>query len=132
MRIRGFEQRWAREVSRAFVGPGALGGVTADLDPGALFAEDCASVAWVSVLPIRLALWLVWWAPLFRHAHTFGGISEEQREKLLEDLLHSNVALVRMMVTFLKLICVSLLLGNARALAQIGAYGMRPQRTLAP
>ncbi len=124
MRLRAFERRWAAEVSRAFVAPGALGGAVDDVDAGALFAEDCAASPWVSAAPIRLALWLVWFWPLLR-GRTFGGLSPEGREDVLERMLHSRVALVRMLVTFLKLICVSLVLGDRRALAAIGAYGLR-------
>lgn len=125
MRIFPFERRWAAVVSRSFVPAGALGGVVDDVDPGALFADDCAAAPWVSVAPIRLALWLVWLWPLVRRGRTFGHLTNEQRETLLESLLGSQVALVRMLVMFLKLICVSLVLGDRRALAAIGAYGMR-------
>ena len=126
MRLRAFERRWASEVARAFVAPGALGGAVDDVDAGALFAEDCAAVPWVSVVPVRLALWLVWFWPLFGRRHTFGALPPEGREDVLERMLHSRIALVRTLVSFLKLICVSLVLGDRRALAAIGAYGMRP------
>jgi hypothetical protein len=126
MRLAAFERRWASEVARTFVAPGALGGAVDDVDAGALFAEDCASSPWVSVAPIRFALWLVWFWPLFRRGRTFGALPLDGREVVLERMLDSRVALVRMVATFLKLICVSLVLGDRRALAAIGAYGMRP------
>jgi hypothetical protein len=125
MRLMGFERRWAGEVARSFIGPGALGGAVDDLDAGALFAEDCAAAPWISTVPIRLALWLVWFWPLPRRRRTFGRLSNDAREQVLEAMLDSRVALVRMLVTFLKLICCSVLLGDRRALAALGAYGMR-------
>lgn len=124
MKLWGFERRWAREVTRSFVPAGALGGTVDDLDVGALFAKDCEETAMVSALPIRLALWIVWLWPLSR-LKTFGSLSGDERAALLERLLHSNVSLIRLMVVFLKLICMSLALGDVRALTHVGAYRLR-------
>lgn len=131
MRLRGFEQKWAREVSRAFVGEGVLGGATSGKDGGALIAADCAAVPWVSALPVRLALWLVWWTPVLLYARSFGRLPAERREAVLERMLHSRLAAVRTLVAYLKLVCVSLLLGDARVLHRLGAYGLRDPRAAA-
>ena len=125
MRLRPFEQRWADTVARSFVPLGALGGAVDDLDAGALFADDFAASPWMPALGIRLALWLVWLAPLFRRRRTFGALGSDEREQLLERLLESRSDTVRMLLMFLKLICVSLLLGDLRALRRLGAYDLR-------
>jgi hypothetical protein len=122
MKLWNFERRWAREVAHSFVAPGALAGVVDHVDVGAEFARDCEESPTLSALPIRLALWLVWFWPFPR---TFGGLSAEAREALLERLLKSRIDLIRLMVVFLKLICMSLALGDVRALKQVGAYRLR-------
>ncbi len=125
MRLWGFEQRWAGEVARGFVPRGALGGTTDPLDAAALFAEDFAASPWFASIGVRLALWIVWFAPLFSRGRTWGALRLEDREQVLERLLDSDLDTVRMLVMFLKLICVAILLGNGRSLRRIGAYDLR-------
>ena len=125
MRLSRFERRWAGEVARAFVEPGVLGGAVDDVDAGAAVALDCELAPWIAAAPVRLAIWLVWFWPLPRRGRTFGRLTNDAREQLLDGLLHARSATVRMMVSYLKLICVSVVLGDRRALAALGAYGSR-------
>ena len=125
MKLRAFERRWADTVARSFVPRGALGGAVDDLDAGALFADDLAASPWMPAAGIRIALWLVWLSPLFRRGRTFGALDEEEREAALERLLESRSDTVRLLLMFLKLICVSLILGDLRALRRLGAYDLR-------
>jgi hypothetical protein len=125
MKLLGFEQRWADVIGRVLVPRGALGGVMDALDAGALFAEDCASSPAMAALSIRLALWAVWFAPLFKRGRTFGGLSPVKREETLEAMLVSRVQLMRMLAQLVKLVMVSQLLGDLRALKSMGAYGLR-------
>lgn len=133
MRLRAFEVRWAAAIGRTLLPPGLLGGVVDDVDLGARFAEDLAASPWEAALMTRLALWLVWLAPLWpafwplfwrgRFSH-FGALARDEQEALLEQLLVSPVYLVRTAALFLKLSFCSMLLGDVRALGRIGAYGL--------
>jgi hypothetical protein len=123
MKLFPFERRWAEIVARSIVPRSALGGAVGDVDAGALFAHDLAVSPWMSALALRLALWLVWLSPLPRR--TFGSLTPEEREARLEKLLDSRSDTVRMLMMFLKLIFVSLVLGDLRALKHLGAYHLR-------
>jgi hypothetical protein len=127
--LRAFEVRWAAAIGRAFLPNGLLGGVVDDVDLGARFAEDLAASPWEAAVTTRLALWLVWLAPLCplfwrRRLSTFGRLVPPDQAALLEQLLLSRSYLVRTAALFLKLSFCSMLLGDVRALARIGAYGL--------
>jgi hypothetical protein len=129
MKLRAFEVRWAAVIGRALLPPGLLGGVVDDVDLGARFAEDLAASPWEAALMTRLALWLVWLAPLCPllwrgRFSSFGALARNEQEALLEQLLLSPTYLVRTAALFLKLSFCSMLLGDVRALARIGAYGL--------
>lgn len=133
MKLRAFEVRWAAAVGRALLPPGLLGGVVDDVDLGGRFAEDLAASPWEAALMTRLALWLVWLAPFWRRGRLsgFGALARDEQEALLEQLLVSPTYLVRTAALFLKLSLCTLLLGDVRALARIGAYGLGAAATLA-
>lgn len=137
MRLRAFEVRWAAVIGRALLPPGLLGGVVDDVELGARFAEDLAASPWEAALMTRLALWLVWLAPrsplFWRRGRfaSFGALARDEQEALLERLLVSPTYLVRTAALFLKLSFCSMLLGDVRALARVGAYGLRPAATSA-
>jgi hypothetical protein len=123
MKLWRFEQRWADVAARALVPRGAVGGVIDDLDAGALLAEDVATTPWYAAFLLRLAVWLMWLAPLLRlPPRTFGGLSAAEREATLERLLKARAYVVRSAVGYFKLITLSVLLGDRRALVRIGAY----------
>jgi hypothetical protein len=121
-----FELRWADAIARAFVPADALGGSTAQVDVPALIAADWARSPWQANLLLRLALWMTWLSPVWLagRPHFLGGLSAADREMMLERLLSSRVSLVRLPIFYLKLMAVSFLLGDRRALARIGAYRM--------
>ncbi len=124
MALAEFEQQWARELGRAMVPPGVLGGVVDDVDLGARFAEEYALSPWYAGMLMRLSLWLTWFAPIWRRfrPRTFRGLDAAAQVALLEDLLvHPNYN-IRLVAMFLKLSVCTQLLGDERALAKLGAY----------
>lgn len=123
MRLFAFERRWAGAIARSLVPAGTLGGTTDGLDAGALLADDCVGAPWHSVLLLRMAIWMVWLAPL-RRGRLFGGLDEPARVAVLERLLHGPYV-VRSALLYFKLTSLSVLLGREPALARIGAYGLR-------
>ena len=126
MTLRAFEVRWAAVIGRVLLPTGLLGGVVDDVDLGARFAEDLVASPWEAALMTRLALWLVWFAPVWQRGRLagFDALAREEQEALLEQQLVSPVYLVRTAALFLKLSFCSMLLGDVRALARIGAYGL--------
>jgi len=126
MALRGFERRWAETIGRTIAPRGVLGGVVDDVNLGACFAEEHADSPWQAAFLLRLSLWITWLAPLFviGRFHTFGGLGEADRIRMLDHLLESKRYYIRLAALFLKLETTTLLLGDERALAQLGAYGM--------
>ena len=126
MHLFAFEQRWAHVIANALLPASALGGAVAAAEAGALIEEDCEEAPWYAAIVARLALWIVWLAPPFvgRGLHTFGGLDADAREAVLEQLLKSPRFVVRSSLYLLKLVVCTLLLGNPRALAHLGAYGL--------
>ena len=124
MEMYGFERRWARVIGRVLLPPGLLGGVVDDVDLGERWADECRRSRWDGALLLRFSLFLAWMAPLwmFHSFHFFGGCSPETQLEVLEKLLKSKRYLIRMAGMFLKLSATTLLLGDERALKQIGAY----------
>jgi len=123
--VTGLETRWADEISRALVMPGALDGVIDDSDFGAGYADECARSPWYVALLLRAVLWLVWLGPLVagpRRLRTFGELTAEEREVWLEGLLAAKPYLLRTGALLLKLTVCTVALGDLRALRQIGAY----------
>jgi hypothetical protein len=119
-----FEQRWAREIGRALLPLGMLGGSVDDVDIGERWADECRRSRWDAALLLHVSLWLAWLAPLWmgRALRTFGGLDKNARVEVLEALLKSPRYLIRMAALFLKLTACSLVLGDERALKQLGAY----------
>ena len=126
MALRGFEKRWAETIGRTIAPRGVLGGVTDEVDLGGLFSEEHRDSPWQAAFLLRLSLWITWLAPPFvmGRFHTFGGLAEADRERLLDKLLDSPRYYVRLAALFLKLETTTLLLGNQRTFEQLGAYGM--------
>jgi hypothetical protein len=124
MEMFAFERRWARVIGRVLVPPGILGGVVDDVDLGERWADECRRSRWDGALLLRFSLWLTWFAPLwmFRAFHFFGGCDAPTQLDVLEKLLKSKRYLIRMAGMFLKLSATTLLLGDERALKQMGAY----------
>jgi hypothetical protein len=129
MKLRQFEIRWAETIGRSLLPRGLLGGVVDDTNLGEQFRLECLQPPWYSSLLVRVSLWLTWFAPLWMlgRLRTFGGLDAAAREALLERLLSSKRYYVRLAAMFLKLTACTLLLSDERALAHIGAYGMRPR-----
>ena len=126
MALAGFEKRWADTIGRTITPRGVLGGVADDVDLGAQFFEEHRDSPWQAAFLLRLSLWITWLAPLFviGRFHTFGGLREDDRVRVLDKLLDSPRYYVRLAALFLKLETTTLLLGNQRALEYLGAYGL--------
>jgi hypothetical protein len=124
MPLYAFEVRWAEIVGRTLAPRGALGGVVDDLALGVLFDGECRASPWYAALVFRASLWLTWFAPLvlYGRLRTFAGLDETAREDVLERLLASRRYVVRSTALFLKLTICTLVLGDPRALARLGAY----------
>src|SRR5262245_19357768 len=118
------EERWARVIGRALLPQGLLGGVVDDVDLGARWSDECRRSRWDGAFLCQLSLWPTWLAPLlmFRRFSTFGRLDDNDRVEVLEAILKSPRYRVRMAALFLKLTAASLLLGDERALKQLGAY----------
>ncbi len=119
-----FELDWAADIARTLLPRGALGGLMDDKDLPALFAADCRASPWQANLVLRLSLWLTWFSPVWMRgrAATFGGLGAPEREEQLERLFASRVHLVRLTMLYFKLMACSLLMGDERVLARLGAY----------
>ena len=118
------ELDWAATIARALLPRGALGGLMDEKDLPALFDADCRTSPWQANLVLRLSLWLTWFSPLWMRgrAKTFGGLDAPEREEILERLFASRVHLVRLTMLYFKLMACSLLMGDERVLARLGAY----------
>ncbi len=129
MKLRRFEVRWAETVGRSLIPRGVLGGVVDDLDLGEEFRVECLAPPWFASLLLRFSLWLTWFAPFWMslRLRTFGGLDADAREALLEKLLAHKSYNVRMASMFLKLAVSSFVVGDARALAKLGAYGLKEE-----
>ena len=124
MALTSFELRRAALIARTFLPKGVLAGTTDDLDAAALLREDDSYSPWYASLLLRVAVWMVWLAPLwtFTGLRTFGGLTEEARADLLGRLLHHHAYPVRQAVMYLKLCTCNVLLGSEKVLAHLGAY----------
>jgi hypothetical protein len=134
MRLWQFEIAWARVIASAFLRPGVLGGAAEGRDLGGRIAEQVAGAPWFAAIVVRLALWLVWFAPLFtvRAFRTFGGLDEERREACLDALMHSDLYEVREVLKIYKLNLTLALIGREEVLAHIGAYDLGPYKLVDP
>src|SRR5690349_2740809 len=130
MRLRRFEKHWADALGRTIAPRGLFGGVVDDVDLGARYDDECAASPWFAAVVLRFSLWMAWLAPLWmlRRPRTFGGLAPSEREQVLERLLLSESYTVRLTAMFLKLTVLTLLIGDERALTQIGAYGLSGER----
>src|SRR5262249_16069003 len=126
MALRGLEERWAETIGRPIAPRGVLGGVVDDVNLADRFDEEHSDSPWQAAFLLRLSLWLTWFAPLFvlGRFRTFGGLGEADRITLLDRLLESRRYYIRLAALFLKLETTTLLLGDQRALQQLGAYGL--------
>lgn len=124
MALFSFEQRWAATIARTFLPLGVLGGTTDRCEAGARISADDAPSPWHAALLLRVALWLVWFAPLWRSGRlrTVGGLDVPDREALLEALLLHRSYAIRQMTMYLKLVSCTALLGDLGVLTYVGAY----------
>ncbi|MCS6914944.1 MAG: hypothetical protein RMK29_11470 [Myxococcales bacterium] len=126
MNLTSWEQRWAAEVGAALLPPETLGGIRRELDLGAALGERIRRGGRALALGLRLALWLVWLAPLWRQGRplTFGALSPAEREALLEALLDSPIYAVRELVMLLKMFFCLAFLGDVEVLRRLGCYDL--------
>jgi hypothetical protein len=127
------EREWADLLGRTVAPLGLLGGVVDHVPIGTLYDEECQASPWYAALVMRLSLWLTWFAPLWlcRRLCTMRSLSQNEREEILERLLHSPVYGLRMAVLFLKLSVFSVLLGNQETFRYLDAYRLAEPEELA-
>jgi hypothetical protein len=132
MRTFAFEQRRAAIIGRAMIPKGVFGGLTDDRDIGAEFARQASLNTWYAALVVRLAMFVVWFAPLFsRRLRTFGGLDDAARVEVLEALLKSKLYAVRQLMLLVKLTTCFALLSDESILRHVGAYRLAPVTQLA-
>ena len=130
-----FEVRWADAIGRTLLPRGILGGVVDDVDLGQLYGLEYGDSPWYIRLVMRASLWLTWLAPIWirKRPRTFGRLAQAEREAVLERLLSSDHYNIRLTLMYFKLTVTTLLIGDPRALARLGAYGLggeKPPRAL--
>jgi hypothetical protein len=126
MNLFDFELRWFEIVGRTLLPPETLDGRTAGIDLRAHGAEQVGRSPWWSALMVRLALWLVWCAPLFvlGRPRSFGALDEAARLRCLEALFHSRYYALRETTMILKMHVCFALLGEPPVLRRLGAYDL--------
>src|SRR5262245_26236066 len=99
MELSAWESRLAKEIGRALLPPGSLGGRTDGIDVGARVASQLACSPWWSALSVRCALWIVYLAPLAAwRPRPFTALDDAARVALLERLAASPRYAVRELV----------------------------------
>lgn len=106
--------------------PHLFGGLRLGTDLGVLIGQQVASATIWTALGIRLSLLMVWLAPLWHLGRmtTLTRLPAGEREALLEALLKHDAYPVRQAMTLLKVFYCMAFLGDARVLAQLGAYDL--------
>jgi hypothetical protein len=127
-----FELRWARVAGRSLVPPGTLAGAVDAIDLPARLEREMMLSPWEVALAMRFSLWLLWLSPIFFLARpaTFGGVDDETRVALFERLFKSRLYVIRMAAMLLKLTLCTLILGDERVLAELGAYDLQQPRRI--
>lgn len=126
MQLFDFEQRWFEIIGRTVLPPTTLDGRTAGIDLKGLGTAQVARSPWWSAILVRLALWLVWCAPLFvlGRPRSFGALDEEARLRCLEALFHSRYYALRETTMILKMHVCFALLGEQPVQRRLGAYDL--------
>jgi hypothetical protein len=122
MKAFGFEQRRAEIIGRTIIPSESFNGLAGQQPIGSHFGYQVASTPWYSSLVMRLAILFVWFAPLFVHLRTFGGLSVEKKHAWLERLSESNNYAVRQMMALLKMCFCFAVIGNTTVLKHLEAY----------
>jgi len=124
MKLFRFEQHRAGIVGRAMMPKGAFAGLTDDRDLGSEITRQLLIMPWWSSIAVRAALWMIWYAPLWRlgRLKTFGSLSIDAQHECLETLSHANRYEIREAVKLFKLSTTMAAIGDEKVLAHIGAY----------
>ena len=115
------ESRWARGAFGAIFpahGPAKIG--ICDLDVETFLSEVRTATSFKSALGIRVAIWIVAFAPLFviGKFRTIAGLDQASRELVVGSLLGSHIFFVRQLTMLLKAIG-ALLYAGAPAVRKI-------------
>jgi len=126
MKLFRFEQHQAGIVGRAMMPKGAFGGLADDRDLGSEIARQLTLLPWWSAIGIRGALWIIWFAPMWRlhRLATFGSLSTEAQYDCLEKISHSEIYSIREAVKLFKLSTTLSAIGDTKVLTHIGAYDL--------
>jgi hypothetical protein len=124
MQLSRFEQHQATVVGRSILPTGALGGLTDQRDVGAEVARQFALQPWWSAIGVRAALWVIWFAPIWRQGRLklFSSLNAEDQSKCVELLSRSNFFWLREMILLVKLAVCMALIGDRKVLAYLSAY----------
>lgn len=127
MKLLATEQYKAGVIARAIMPAEAFGGLTAKQDFGPAIAKNLLVTPWWAAIAVRAALWVVWFAPMWRtfSPHTFGGLSLEKQQGVLDLLARSNNYALREMVLLIKMNVCLPALGNTEVLTYLGAYDLK-------
>jgi hypothetical protein len=119
-----FEQAWTSDVLTAFT-EDAVPGLTplpGEVDYLKTFRRMRSRSTAFCALGLRLAIWMVAFAPLWLHGRlaTFSKLAGSERTQLLDRLLAHKSFAVRELTTLLKLTAAMALLGTASVRARSG------------
>jgi hypothetical protein len=133
-----FEERWADLTLRAFLDPssGGLNASPSEVDYVECLRHMRASSTPAAALGLRVAVWLVAWAPfwLWGRVSTIAALDESQRTRLLRELVMHQSFVVRELMMLLKLTASIALLGVASVRARSGydSHRRTPPRARLP
>lgn len=105
----GWERRWLLVIFGAIfpsrLHPRFSLGAT-DVDLSGYVGELCRYTPALSLVGLRAATWLIWWAPLllFVHARPFGRLSADEQTAMLTRMSHSRFFVIREVVMLAKVI----------------------------
>lgn len=129
-----FEQDWTSDVLAAFTQEEAQGltPLPGEVDYLRTFRRMCGGSTSLFAFGLRVAIWMVAFAPLWLHGRfaTFSTLARRERTQLLSRLLVHRVLAVRELTTLLKLTAAMALLGTASVRARSGYDAVQsPART---
>jgi hypothetical protein len=126
MKLLRLEQHRVGIIARALMPVGVLGGLTDNRDLGAEIGRQVALTPWYSAIVVRFAVWLVWFAPLWRMARlrTFGSLPLDVQYECLDKLARSNQYWVRESLMLMKLTTCMVAVGDTKVLTYLGAYNL--------
>jgi hypothetical protein len=133
MKLMGFERRWARAVCETIYPGGDLPLGVGGMDVEGYFDELMANVPFEPAIGLRLAFWLLAFAPLFvigRFA-LFADLKPEDRERVLKSIATSNVYALRGTVIAIKAVLSLFYCGDPRVRPAIWAVPERPPALVA-